>query len=165
MGDRPIIENKIPMKSTDPMDKYSVPLETRDTNLSKIFKMSIRTLSEKPGRSLGVIWDKRFPLVDGFHNNYSYYVSFGKEGHVAGNHFHEKKQELFYPVMGKFKILLQDTVSRESEEIDLDANNHEIMYIAPKITHAVVSLSMPAILLVVASSPNINGDEYPRKLI
>ncbi len=39
-----------------------------------------------------------------------------KKGHVRGNHYHEKKEEVFYIISGKVRALFVDIDSSEKEE-------------------------------------------------
>ena len=42
-----------------------------------------------------------------------------KKGHVRGNHYHEKKEEVFYIISGKVHALFVDIDSSEKEELIL----------------------------------------------
>lgn len=142
------------------MDRYSHPVKEEKTVLSRLFYLKPRENPEKPGRSLRVTFDTRFPLIKDFKPEYIYTVEFNEPGSQAGNHYHREKSELFYPVAGDFEVHLQDTQSRKSETITLRAENHVALYIKPGIVHKVVSKNKDAKLLVVASAPNIEGDEF-----
>lgn len=150
---------------SDPMDKYSIPLETRDTRFGKIFLMPERRKPEKPGRGVMVTWDQRSSLVPEFVEAYSYIVRFDTAGNRAGNHYHELKQELFYPLVGVLKVVLEDTGSKEREEMELDASRREVLFIPAKIGHVVTAETDGAILLVSATSPNTENDEFPYKIV
>lgn len=39
-----------------------------------------------------------------------------KKGHVRGNHYHEKKEEVFYIISGKIRAIFVDIDSAEKEE-------------------------------------------------
>jgi oxalate decarboxylase/phosphoglucose isomerase-like protein (cupin superfamily) len=145
----------------DPMDTYSVPIKVEKTKLSKIFHMKPRELPEKPGRSLSVFWDSRASFPNDFENEYSYTVTFTEVGNKAGNHYHHKKQELFSPIIGKVKIILEDPETKRKEEIIISADEHKIVFVPPKIAHVVIAESNPAILLVIATSAGTVEDEYP----
>lgn len=148
-------------KETDPMDKYSQPIGEKETNLARIFYLDPRENPEKPGRSLRVFFDDRFPLVEGFKPSYLYTVTFEKEGSQAGNHYHQVKSELFYPVAGKFEVYLENPENKESEMIPLNTENHTVLYIKAGVAHKVVSKSEKSVLMVAATAPNIDGDEFP----
>jgi dTDP-4-dehydrorhamnose 3,5-epimerase-like enzyme len=148
----------------DPMDTYSTPLNVVKTKLAKIFQMKPREIPEKPGRSLAVFWDSRTSFPKGFENEYCYTVTFSEIGNKAGNHYHHEKQELFSPVIGKVTIVLENPKTKEREEIIVDAKDHKIVYIPPKIAHVVIAGSNPAILLVTATSAGTIADEYPYKI-
>jgi hypothetical protein len=143
----------------DPMDTYSSPIEIKKTKLSRIFSMKPREIPEKPGRSLSVAWDSRIPLVPNFKNRYSYIVTFDGIGNIAGNHYHVKKEELFIPIEGRLKIMLEDRRTKEKEQITISAKEHKIIYIPTNIAHVVMADSNPAILLVIATYPDSKEDE------
>lgn len=145
----------------NPSDVYSHPLSVTQTKLATLFHMQARENPDKPGRSLRVAWDKRVPLVKDFENNYSYIVTFAGKGNVAGNHFHKKKHELFVPIIGDFIVLLEGTVTHEKEELSLSTNDYTIISVKPSTAHSVIAKSDIAVLLVVASSPNVEEDEFP----
>jgi len=155
---------KLPKLGPDPMDIYSYPINQKKTKLATIFQIKPREIPEKPGRSLSVVWDKRLPLIEGFENNYDYIVTFKNKGEKAGNHYHNSKQELFTPVIGQVKVILEDINTKETEEIIMDSKNHQILYVPPNIAHTVVADSDVCALLVIASFPNNLADEEPYQL-
>lgn len=152
---------KLPELGSDPMDIYSQPISQEKTKLATIFFIKPRETADKPGRSLSVVWDKRLPFINGFENNYDYVVTFEKKGEKAGNHYHQEKQELFTPIIGRVKISLEDINSKETEELYIDAKDHKILYVAPHIAHTVTADSDICALLVIASFPNNHMDEFP----
>jgi len=155
---------KLPKLGPDPMDVYSSPVCNLKTKLATIFEIKPRQFPEKPGRSLSVVWDKRTPLIKGFENNYDYIVSFGKKGEKAGNHYHHSKPELFIPVVGKFKIILEDIKTKVREEIFLKNGDNQILYIPPEIAHVVIAESKICSLLILATFPNNQSDEEKYQL-
>lgn len=152
---------KLPKLGPDPMDIYSQPINQEKTKLATIFEIKPRQTADKPGRSLSVVWDKRLPLIEGFENNYDYVVTFEGKGQKAGNHYHQSKQELFTPIIGRVKISLKDINNQETEEIFIDAKDHKILYVKPNIAHTVTSESDICALLVIATFPNNQSDEFP----
>ena len=146
----------------DPMDRYSHPIETKNTKLTRIFIFERREKSEKPGRSLVVVWDERFPIIKGFIPHYSYVVKFKKAGNFAGDHYHEVKRELIIPLAGRFEILLENIKSKVWENIMIDADDSQskTVYVPPQISHTVIAQTDGAILLVLATSPNTQNDEF-----
>jgi len=147
------------------IDQYSVPSSKRQTELATVYKLNPRDRKDKPGRILEVLWDDRKPYISGFDNRYSYTVLFKKSKAVAGNHYHKIKQELFTPLSGKFSIFLEDIKTKERETILMDAEDHEMIYVHVRIAHAVRAENKGAILFVAATSPGIEEDEIPYKLI
>jgi mannose-6-phosphate isomerase-like protein (cupin superfamily) len=155
---------KLPQIGPDPMDVYSLPVSQIKTKLAIIFEIKPRQVPEKPGRSLSVIWDKRIPFIKGFQNNYDYIVSFEKSDEKAGNHYHHSKQELFVPIVGQFKIILEDINTKIREEIFLKSSDHQILYIPSQVAHVVVAESEICSLLVLATFPNNHSDEEKYQL-
>lgn len=147
------------------MDTYSVPLEEHTTKLGKIFKMKERANPEKPGRTLSVMWDLRNPLIPDFVNRYSYLVRFAKPRGKAGNHYHQKKHELYFAVRGDFTVILENTTTKEREEITLREGDNQFLYVKPPIAHLVISKSEDGALLVMASAPEVTTDEYHYNIV
>ena len=102
------------MVMTNSMDQYSEPLKTEKTKLG--IKYWLNPRKTRPGRELIVTYDRRFPLVD-FSLRYSYFVRFLEKDNVAGNHYHEKKQEIFVPIEGVFEVHLEDVSTKEREVV------------------------------------------------
>lgn len=151
------------IKNIDPMDHYSQPLKVDATLLAKRYTFESRDNPEKPGRSLRVLFDSRFEFIEGFNPEYIYSVTFETAGNEAGNHYHEVKNEIFYPLAGQFEIQLEDVESKEKETLSLTSENHEAIFVKTGIAHKVVAKSDGAVLLVVASAPNIESDEFKYK--
>ncbi len=147
-------------KLTDPMDQFSIPIKDQETKLGHLFFLEPRNHPDKPGRSLRVIFDNRLPLVEGFVPNYAYTVTLKKSGSLAGNHYHRANAELHYPLTGTFEIHLEDPTTKEGEIFRLNSANHTVLLIKAGIAHKVISKSENSQLLVIATNPHINSDEY-----
>lgn len=152
----------LPKLGLDPMDMYSTPMSEIKTKYGRLFQMQVR--DTKPRRILAVAWDSRIPLVEGFENIYSYTVTFHEIGNTAGNHYHHNKQEIFYPIIGDFNVILEDPKTKGREEIELKQEQHQALYVPTEIAHAVIALSNPAVLLVIASYPSSEEEEVTYKL-
>jgi len=148
-----------------PLDDYSRPVSTRATRLAKVFTLRERAKREKPGRTVSVVWDERWPLVNGFVSRYCYVVRFGGRGDIAGNHYHKSKQEIYYALHGAFSVILEDVATNTREELKLEAGNNQFIYVAANIAHVVVARTGDAILLVTASRPETPEDEFPYPLV
>lgn len=144
----------------DSMDKFSKPIKTKTYKLGKVFFMEPRRNPKKPGRELVVNFDSRFPFVEKFKVNYSYYVRFFKKRDFAGNHYHIKKEELFIPVVGDFIVKLENIKDHSKEEILLNSHDYCILSFDKKVAHRVISKNNDSILLVLATSSNIDDDEF-----
>jgi mannose-6-phosphate isomerase-like protein (cupin superfamily) len=140
----------------DPVDVYSEPTAKRSTLFGKVFYLPRRTSAAKPNRSLAVVWDARQPLVDGFHNSYSYLVRFNHAHAVAGNHYHHEKDEIFHAVIGRFRIVLEDIETKEREEVALDSDDNMFLYVPHPVAHAIQAVTDNAVLLTLASHPNLD---------
>jgi len=145
---------------SDPMDVYSKPVKTEKHKLCTQYFMVPRADPRKPGRELLVTYDDRFPFVEGFVAHYSYLVRFLEEGNFAGNHYHEKKHELFVPVVGEFTIDLEHIETKERESVGVRSDENSVLYIHPLVAHKVTTKTKNGVLLVIATSPNSDEDEY-----
>lgn len=153
---------KPPKLGNDPTDFLSEPTSVIKTKLTQIFEIPIRRSAEKPGRELTVTWDERKPLIKDFSNRYSYVVNFTKRGNLAGNHYHHHKQELFTPLVGEAKIILENVDSKIREELQLHPG--QVVYIPANTAHVVISESEVMLLYVSATYPNNEQDEFPYAL-
>lgn len=149
-----------PIFGSDPMDQFSLPVKKEKTRLGELLTLSVRKRDDKPGRALSVIWDERVPLIDGFTNRYSYFVTFEKKGSVAGNHYHLKKQEIYFPLVGEFTVTLENPETKDKEEVTLKTQDHTAIFVPAGVAHAIRSESDVAILLVIATSPQVDRDEF-----
>lgn len=154
-----------PKFGLDPMDQFSIPLQKSKTELGELLVLPVRERQDKPGRSLSVVWDERVPLIDGFDNRYSYYVTFQGKGNLAGNHYHLEKQEIYFPIIGDFMVVLEDPKTNKREEIILSSTAHTVIFVPAGIAHVVKSQSDVAILLVTATSPQVDRDEFEYKVL
>ena len=147
------------MTTQDSNDIYSIPQKATTTNCSKIFELPVRKNINKPGRELQVTFDSRMPLVSGFECSYSYIVKFDRINSSAGGHYHLKKQEIYIPILGKFTVLLKDINTDNIEEVVIDSELSQSLYVRTNIAHKVTALTDKAILLVHATAPNSESDE------
>lgn len=145
---------------TNSIDTHSLPVSLTKLKFGTLFQMKPRESLEKPGRSLSVVWDERRPLISSFKNGYTYFVTFTQIGNLAGNHYHEKKEEIYFPVVGKFTVILEHPTTKESEKIVLDAQEHRALFVPKGIAHVVKSESDPAVLLVTATESTVDSDHF-----
>jgi oxalate decarboxylase/phosphoglucose isomerase-like protein (cupin superfamily) len=146
------------------MDQYSQPLSRTKTLLGELFDFPTRQAQKKPGRSLTVMWDERYPVVDGFMNSYSYLVRFAEPGSRAGNHYHRRKRELFFAAAGELVVVLEDLQTGAREEIELVSPQPRFLLVPTLIAHVIIARSENAILLVAADYPNTEDDEFPHHI-
>ncbi|MDD4995219.1 MAG: WxcM-like domain-containing protein [Patescibacteria group bacterium] len=153
------MENIIP-RQEDPMDQFSHPTDKKDYKLGTLFYMTPRRNPAKPGRELVVNFDDRFPIIPSFKAHYSYYVRFLEDGNSAGNHYHQKKKELFIPICGSFTVTLEDIDTKERVQLDLRSAEGAVFFVPSLISHRVTAKKAGAVLLVIATSPNTDDDEF-----
>ncbi len=145
---------------TDSHDTYSLPTSSRVTKLAKIFIMKARSSLDKPGKTVVIMSDARMPLVPGFNNKYSYIVRFKGVGSKAGNHYHRRKDELYSAIQGEFTILIENIQTKEREELSLKAGDNMLLYVQAPYAHAVISKTTEAVLLVMATNPDVEDDVF-----
>jgi quercetin dioxygenase-like cupin family protein len=149
----------------DPLDAYSVPAEVQPTKLATVITLKVRAKPQKPGRSVTVVWDERSPLLKQFTNRYSYVVRFDKKGDKAANHYHRIKQEMYHAAHGAFKVILEDVVTKEREELRLQAGDNRCIYVPPGVAHVVIAQTNDDVLLVTASHHEATADELPYSVV
>jgi len=142
------------------MTTHTQPIESKKTKLTRLFFVQPHRRANKPGRELIVLLDDRYELIPDFQIRYAYLVKFNEVGRSAGDHYHQKKSELYVPVVGSFTVLLEDIESRKKEIIYIAATDHAVLYIPCYIAHTVISNSQQGVLLVLANYPNAEDDEY-----
>ena len=110
------------------------------------------------------MYDDRLPLVRDFTNKQTFYVEFTQKDIVAGHHYHKKKVELDWIPLGKLRFLLEDIKTGAQESFDVDAEDHKVILIPKYVSHAVISLSVPAILLGITNGYDEAEDIYPYEI-
>jgi len=145
----------------DPMDKFS-RFEVKESELGMLLCLSERRNSDKPGRSLRVMFDRRMPLTEDFECEYVYCVIFDQANSWAGNHYHREKHEIVYCMHGSCEVMLRRAsgTAGEIETHTLSANAHNGIYIWLGVVHKVTAKSDGAVILVIANSPNTLEDEF-----
>ena len=103
--------------------------------------------------------------MDGFVNRYSCVLRFGKRGDKACNHYHKEKSEIFYALHGELRVVLQDIVTGEREELHLTAGDNRFIYVPSTVAHVVVSETDDDSLLVIASHPEASSDEFAYQVV
>jgi quercetin dioxygenase-like cupin family protein len=137
----------------------SRPLKMIKCRFGTLFFLRPRRNPQKPGRVLVVAFDERLPLVKRFKCYYVYYVHFLKQGNIAGNHYHRKKNEIFVPVSGNFKVDLE-RVRPYSIREHIGLHPYQALHIPHGIAHRVEAVNDNAVLVVLATSPNDEDDEF-----
>ena len=80
------------------------------------------------------------------------YFSTSESGAVRGGHYHKKKVEWFCVVKGKAKLFLEDTTSKEREELILSDEKPTIVKIPPMIRHSLENIGRKEMYLIVVSN-------------
>lgn len=157
MSDNPFGANSI--------DQHSLPSEVQKLRFGTLFHMNPRQNDAKPGRVMSIVWDERKPLLPDFHNGYSYFVTFTEIGNIAGNHYHTKKQEIYFPVVGQMTVILQNIETKKTEEIILKAEDHRALLVPAGVGHVVRSDTNPAVLLVTTNSATEDSDYFEWQIL
>lgn len=89
--------------------------------------MEIRTVEldiskSKPGRTLTQFDLAEMEKILGAMPLYPYLVRMEKGGPPAGNHYHKLKKELLVCVEGRLKVVVEDIITKELQEIILNAD-------------------------------------------
>lgn len=148
-----------------PIEEYSKPRKVEKRKLCTLYYLRPRSQSVKPGRELIVAYDRRHPRIKHFEARYVYIVRFFKSGNVAGNHYHEKKEEVMFPIKGRLTVYLQDVKTKKREKIIIDAKLPVALQVKPRIAHAVASQTPGDVLLVLASNPSSENDDFEYKVV
>lgn len=173
---------ELPVVGGDPMDTYSEIFEQEELVTASglvvggVYRKRLRADPNKPERTLGVFWDSRVCPVPGFKVEYGYLVRFDKpaerEGAPAGEHYHERKSELFVAAMGRFLVVLEDRDTKEQVRLEIAsyANGsgtptETIVHVPVGVAHAVKPLTDgESALLVLADYPGSHHDEFPYEM-
>ncbi len=145
--------------------QYVKPLRIKRTKFTRLFFMRPRIGEHTPGRALHIAFDSTLPLISGFTARYVYWVHFFKADDSAGNHFHHKKLELFYPLRGNFIVYLEHPTTHKREIIRLKEKQNHVLFIPTPLAHTVVAEDSDALLLVLASSSDVEKDTFPYKIL
>lgn len=97
-----------------------------------------RLLQDNRGWFLKTITGKeeRLPL----HTGEVYFTS-AKAGANKGGHYHNVANEWFTMIVGKGVLILEDIVTNERIEIEMDAQQPETIFIPAHVAHCVVNRS------------------------
>lgn len=144
------------------IDDLSLPVSQKETDFSILFEMPVRKDKEKPGRNLEVAWDKDFPLVKGMEGGYVDILRITAIGARPGNHYHEKKKEIYFVLGGTIYVILEDPRTKEREKIFLDARFSKALYIKPGIAHVIDPYTDHATVLIVADNSNSDKEDEIR---
>lgn len=102
--------------------------------------------------------DKRGILLEIFKENGNnesvkqVYYSISSPGVVRGNHYHLRKIEWLSVIKGSARILCEDLVTKQKEEILISDENPAVVKISPFITHAIKNVGQEDMYLLVAAS-------------
>jgi len=88
------------------------------------------------------------------------YVATIKPGKIRGNHYHSKRTEWFFVVVGKAKISLEDIKSKEKIDIKISSKEPQVITIFPGVAHAVKNIGREIVYLISAQN-NIYDPQEP----
>jgi dTDP-4-dehydrorhamnose 3,5-epimerase-like enzyme len=98
-----------------------------------------------------------------------YLLTFDKAGVVRGNHYHNRSSEVFCLISGSVEITCEnvDTKERLRKVLTIEGNSFHKIFIGPRISHAVRSLTDFAVLVSFSSEEyqNSDNDKIPYKLV
>jgi dTDP-4-dehydrorhamnose 3,5-epimerase-like enzyme len=98
--------------------------------------------------------DELFLKKNGLPFGQVYYLSFEGKDVVRGNHYHTGSSEMFCAIYGDVEITIENIETKERQVIVLSASDKEIrkVFIAPKVAHAIKSLSDFAMVISYSSA-------------
>lgn len=104
-------------------------------------------------RSLRKHFDNRGSLFDNIDpeivaNIKHFFISKSQPGIIRGNHYHTRKQEWFYIVEGRAKIVIEDIETKHREEIEIDADEGRILFIPSNKAHAMQNISNRELIIL-----------------
>lgn len=102
------------------------------------------------------------PFAD-FHS----YLVVIKPGKFRARHYHKKKGEWLALTSGELKIMLENIETKKNEKIVLSeySDDYNLVYIPPKVAHAVKNIGKKnASLVVFSKTPEIPGDTIEYKM-
>lgn len=143
----------------DPYDKYSKPLKIEKRTLCDLYYLNPRR--KWAGREGVIAYDRRFPLFEGFENNYSSAIRFLEKGNCAGNHYHKRRGEMMLPVEGSFEIILEDIRTKKRGRFLINSKDNIAFYIKPGTAHAMTSLEERGLILEMSAAPPQESDIFP----
>lgn len=68
------------------------------------------------------------------------YLTTINKGYTKGNHYHKRKEEWFFPVYGKGRMIMKDIKSSESSSITLDSDNPIVVYVPTNVIHSIENI-------------------------
>ncbi len=139
----------------NPLNDYSIPTLVEDTKLGIKFTLNYR--DSKNGRIWIPLYNEQLPLK--FKVAFTYVSKIFEKNNESGNHYHKKKQEIIFPVLGSFEIYLEDVHSKDRELIVLDSKENQALFIPVNTAHKVISKEDQGIFVILASSPSAPEDE------
>lgn len=95
------------------------------------------------------------------------YFSTSKPGAIRGGHYHKLKVEWFCVIKGQAKLVLEDILTKEREEIDMKGDKPMIVKLDPGVSHAIKNVGDDEMYLIAISSEVFNPkepDTYTAKL-
>ena len=89
-----------------------------------------------------------------------YLLTFGKAGMVRGNHYHNRSSEVFCLISGSVEITCEnvDTKERLQKVVTIENNSFHKIFIGPRISHAIRSLTDFAVMVSFSSEEYQNSD-------
>jgi len=123
---------------------------------------------------LAIIADKRGWLTEILKNSKppqtmeQIHLSFSRPGTIRGNHYHKNRTEWLCVINGTGRVLLEDNVTKERNELTVSGDRPALIKISPNITHAIENCGkVPMHLLVITNEKHSSedSDTYYKQLV
>jgi UDP-2-acetamido-2,6-beta-L-arabino-hexul-4-ose reductase len=97
------------------------------------------------------------------------HYSYSKPGAIRGNHYHKHKIEWLCVTFGTGRIVLEDNVTKERKEFEMNGDSPVLVKIPSNVAHAIENCdpNIPMHLLVMINEEfsSTDSDTYPRQVI
>lgn len=105
--------------------------------------------------------DKRGNLVENTNEDIMlssrhFFVSKSVPGAIRGNHYHKHKQEYFIVIQGKCLIVVEDTVSKKREQIEVSDKDNLAILMEPGKAHAMKNIGENQLILLALVNEKLN---------
>ena len=107
--------------------------------IPKIF--NLKKFTKRSGKLLPITFNNKFPI-----KVKRIFIIYGKRNYIRGDHAHKKSSQIFFPIMGKIKIIMK--YKKTEKSIDLSHNGSKALLVPPRIWSRVEFLNNNSVVLV-----------------